>query len=155
MQLACTWWNMMHSRYFIEIFLAVCVCEQITSVSQCVWFTGHREVLWNVNHCLGMQESPFFSEWKLNILNILGRRIVVRFEGGLCLITRSVTNDDASAAFIGLEPVSSTNPDSREHLIPLPQWRLLLSGSLNAVCSCSVRFFFIRKHTGKILFWRR
>ena len=39
------------------------VWEQITSVSlsRCVWFTGHREVLWNVNHCLGMHKSPFSS----------------------------------------------------------------------------------------------
>lgn len=53
---------MMPLRYSIEISWP-CACKQITSVrpSPCVYFSGQEELLWNVNHCLGMQESPFSS----------------------------------------------------------------------------------------------
>lgn len=56
----------------------MCLREQITSASLsqcvcacvCVWITAHTEVLRNVNHCLGMQESPSFTLWKLNIFKL-------------------------------------------------------------------------------------
>lgn len=160
----------------------MCLCEQITSVSlsQCVWFTGHTEVLWNVNHCLGMQESPFFTKWKLNIFNLQvfsyspkwnfpprrfifhpkaktsKEEIAVRFEGGLCLIARSVTNDNASAAFKDPSPFLALNPQNHLHAILLNftcHSGISFSGwSMNTVCSCSGKLFpHLKPHWQKLV----
>lgn len=167
-----TLWNIMHPRYFIEVFffLAVHLREQITSVSlsQCVWFTGHTEVLWNVNHCLGMQESPFFTKWKLSIFNpqvfssdlseIFPLQVYLLSEKLKSARRRWLWDLGEGLCLIAIRLWHSKTQTHQNHLHVILLRFTCHSGtgfsgwSMNAVCSCSVKafyFFLIQNHTGK------